>query len=143
MQTVVLHFLPYKFFQAVFVRSIRERESCSIHCYMIIKILTTYLYLSLFIIICKSISPYKRKSIPLSIYTHIHQLPICPSICPFLLQSQLIINMNEGCKYFDYFLVSYSNIMTLTTWFLMKTSLDPLLRLLLIESLEKTLRLPS
>ena len=25
MQTVVLHFLPYKFFQAVFVRSIRER----------------------------------------------------------------------------------------------------------------------
>ena len=98
-----------------------ERESCSIHCYLIIKILTTQLYLSLFTIICKSISLFKMSIHP-SINPSTHTSINYPSIHLFLLQSQLIINMNEDCKYFDYFLISYNNRMTLTTWFIMKFS---------------------
>ena len=95
-----------------------ERDNSSILCYMIVdRILTIYLYFTHCTIIYKSI-PLFYKSIPLSIYPPTHPSTTHQSsIHSFLLQSQLIISMNEGRKYLVYFIVCYSNRMRLTTWF--------------------------
>ena len=99
-------------------------NNCWLHCYMIVDRNTKYLPRSFFV--QSSINPFlflKSKSIPLTIYLSIHYPTTHLSIYSSVLTPESTAYQYEWSLQISwYFIVSHSNRMKLTTWFIMRFS---------------------